>query len=288
MTGARVDRNIAGEGSKEAFREKWLSLNPLERKFYTRGRPATQKEWIFRRYYQFIERRLAERPGGLLCLEVGAGRGTTSLYLTQAGHWSVLVDSGIEALEMARANFDSEGLKATFVQSTAENLGIGNASVDVVISLGLLEHFADVRPPLGEMARVLRPGGSLFSLNIPVKAVSANLLAQPYNFVLVQAKRLVHFRRSLARWRHGARPGVYRNRLSPAEYRQAALAVGFREAWCLGVNPFPTFHPLPRWLDRTLTRGYERVLAIRSYLLAGEPFITSFLWGREHFLVARK
>lgn len=288
MMGAHVETDIAGDGSKEAFRQKWLRLDLRDRKFYTRGRPATQKEWIFRRYYQFIERRLAERPRGLLCLEVGAGRGTTSLYLTQAGHWCVLVDSGIEALEVARANFDSEGLKATLVQSTAEDLGIGSTSVDVVVSLGLLEHFADIRPPLGEMARVLRPGGSLFSLNIPVKAVSANLLAQPYNFVLVQASRVVHMRRSIARWRHGARPGVYRNRLSPAEYRQAALAVGFREAWCIGVNPVPTFHPVPRWLDRTLTRGYERVLAIRSRLFAGEPFITSFLWGREHFLVARK
>jgi len=279
----------APAGLKDEFAEKWRRLYPRERKFYSRGAPATQKQWIFRQYWAFIERRLPVRADGLLCLEVGAGRGTTSLYLTEAGHRCVLVDTSREAIGMARQNFESEGMKADFVQTAAEELSVRTASVDVVVTLGLLEHFEDVDPPLSEMSRVLKRDGVLFSLNIPGKAVSANLLSHPYNLTMVQLRRLARLRTTLARWRSGDYQREYRNRLSTAEYRASALAAGFREVTCVGVNPVPTFQPVTAGVDGFLTRTYGAFLAMRrSWLGHSEPFVTSFRWGRDHFMVAKK
>lgn len=276
-------------GLKEEFADKWHRLDPCERKFYIRGVPATQKQWIFRQYWEFIARRLPTRPDGLLCLEVGAGRGTMSLYLTEAGYRCILLDTSPEALEMARRNFESEGMKADFAQTAAEALGVRTASVDIAVTLGLLEHFEDVRPPLVEMARVLKPDGVLFSLNIPGKAISANLLSRPYNLTMVQLRRLSRFRTTFARWRSGDYHREYRNRLSPEEYRVAALSAGFSDAVCVGVNPVPTFQPVPAWTGRVLAALYQRVLGLRRALLRREePFVTSFFWGRDHFLMARK
>jgi ubiquinone/menaquinone biosynthesis C-methylase UbiE len=277
------------DGLKDAFAEKWRRLDARERKFYAPGRPATQKQWIFRQYWDFIERRLPPRPGGLRCLEVGAGRGTTSLYLTQAGHRCVLVDTSPEALAMASRNFESEGMKADFLQSAAEALGVRSASVDVVVTLGLLEHFEDVRPPLAEMARVLTPDGVLFSLNIPGKVVSANLVSRPYNLAMIQLRRLARLRTTLERWRHGDYHREYRNRLSPDAYRAAALAAGFRQVTCVGVNPVPTFQPVPVSVDRALAGLYDGFLRVRRSALGyREPFVTTYGWGRDHFLVAKK
>ena len=280
---------IEREGSKTGFKEKWVHASQHEKKFFVVGSPESQNEWIFRERYRFIERRLASNQGALLCLEVGAGRGTTSLYLVQAGHRSILVDSSATALEMARSNFESEELRAGFVKSFAENMGIRTSSVDVVVTLGLLEHFEDVCRPLVEMARVLKPGGVLFSLNIPRKPLSVNLLAWPYDYALIQARRLIRFRDSFNRWRSGSRHRVYRNSLKPVAYREAALAAGFREVSCVATNPVPNFQPVPHWVDRRLVRLYEGFSLFRkSILMKEEPFATSFLWGRDHFIIARK
>ena len=175
------------------------------------------------------------------------------------------------------------------VQTAAEALAVRSGSMDVVVTLGLLEHFEDVRPPLMEMARVLKPDGLLFSLNIPGKRVSANLLSRPYNLTILQLRRFLRFRRTLAKLRSGAYHREYRNRLNPNAYRAAAVSVGFREVSCVGVNPVPTFQPVSASVDRTLVGIYQAFLhARRSWLGHGEPFATSFVWGRDHFMMARK
>lgn len=277
------------EGSKKGFKEKWVHISQREQKFFAEGAPKSQNEWIFRERYRFIERRLRVDQRSLLCLEVGAGRGTTSLYLVKAGHRSILLDSSATALEMSRSNFESEEMPANFVKSFAENMGIRTSSVDVVVTLGLLEHFEDIYSPLVEMARVLKPGGLLFSLNIPTKPFSANLLAWPYNYVLIQARRLIRFRDSFSRWRSGNFNRVYRNSLKPGAYRKAALAAGFREVSCVATNPVPSFQPVPHWVDRQLVRFYDGISLFRKFILMKEePFVTSFLWGRDHFIIARK
>ena len=47
----------------------------------------------------------------------------------------------------------------------AVRLPFPDATFDVVLSTGLLEHFQDPSPIVREMARVLRPGGALVSLD---------------------------------------------------------------------------------------------------------------------------
>src|SRR2546427_12385351 len=119
----------APAGLKDEFAEKWRRLYPRERKFYSRGAPATQKQWIFRQYWAFIERRLPVRAGGLLCLGGGAGWGTTSLYLTAGGPPCVLVGAPRAAFGTARNNFAFEGIGGDLGQTAPAWLSLRHASV---------------------------------------------------------------------------------------------------------------------------------------------------------------
>jgi arsenite methyltransferase len=65
-------------------------------------------------------------------------------------------------LERARASAREMGLtNVTVHQSLIESLPLGNASVDVVISNGVIDLVPDKDAVFDEIDRVLRPGGRL-------------------------------------------------------------------------------------------------------------------------------
>jgi ubiquinone/menaquinone biosynthesis C-methylase UbiE len=57
----------------------------------------------------------------------------------------------------------------TFLEGFAEALPVDDSWADVVISNGVMNLFPDKMAGLGEMARVLRPGGRLQIADILVK-----------------------------------------------------------------------------------------------------------------------
>ena len=67
------------------------------------------------------------------------------------------LDMGLAALRHARAR----GLAVA--RGSAENLPVGDAQLDVVVALDVLEHLDDDRRALDEILRVLRPGGVLLA-----------------------------------------------------------------------------------------------------------------------------
>ncbi|PLX32057.1 MAG: class I SAM-dependent methyltransferase [Ignavibacteria bacterium] len=99
---------------------------------------------------------------GARILEVGAGTGRDSFYMSKDGASLVLLDYSMNSLKIIRNNLpDTDGIGA--VGGDAFALPFPDNSFDAVFHQGLLEHFRhdDALNLLKENVRVLKPGGLL-------------------------------------------------------------------------------------------------------------------------------
>jgi SAM-dependent methyltransferase len=95
-------------------------------------------------------------------LDVGCGEGRFCRMLKEAGVSAVGIDPTPALLEVARQR-DPAG---DYRRGRAERLDFDAASFDLVASYITLVDIADYKTAIGEMARVLRPGGSLLVANL--------------------------------------------------------------------------------------------------------------------------
>lgn len=116
-----------------------------------------------------LEYLLAILPASGMTLEVGAGAGRLSCLLAMAGYRTVCLDISREALRSARRNYETIRMEGQFVAGDGARLPIKDGAFDVVLSTGLLEHFADPSPIVRDMVRVLKPGGLFYSDIVPKK-----------------------------------------------------------------------------------------------------------------------
>lgn len=102
-------------------------------------------------------------------LEAGCGEGRFVLSFAPRVDLSVGIDFSREALQKAVKKSvictESQG-KILFCLARIESLPFRDNSFDLVLSLGVIEHFEDPLPLLREMRRVLKPGGLLY-LSVP-------------------------------------------------------------------------------------------------------------------------
>ena len=96
----------------------------------------------------------ATRPGAVL-LDVACGGGLLAPHVAGLGYRHVGVDIGLAALRIAREH----GVMA--VQGDARRLPFRDGAADVVVAGEVLEHVPDLPSVVAEVARVLRPGGTL-------------------------------------------------------------------------------------------------------------------------------
>ncbi len=107
-----------------------------------------------------LPRALARNPRR--ALDVGCGEGRFCRLLRSHGVDAVGVDPTPTLLAAARARDASGG----FVESPAEQLPFGNDTFDLVVSYLSLIDILDIQSAIPEMARVLRPGGTLLIANL--------------------------------------------------------------------------------------------------------------------------
>src|SRR5438067_7562889 len=96
---------------------------------------------------------------GLRVLEIGCGLGTDGARFARAGALYTGVDLTEAAVSLARRRFELEGLAGEFRVADAEALEFEDESFDLVYSHGVLHHTPDARAAVGEVRRVLAPGG---------------------------------------------------------------------------------------------------------------------------------
>jgi ubiquinone/menaquinone biosynthesis C-methylase UbiE len=102
---------------------------------------------------------------GKVVLDLGCGAGTDLLIaaqMTGPGGRAIGVDLTTAMLERTRASASDMGLANVELHETLiETLTIADASVDVVISNGVIDLVPDKDAVFDEIDRVLRPGGRL-------------------------------------------------------------------------------------------------------------------------------
>ncbi|HUZ09921.1 MAG TPA: class I SAM-dependent methyltransferase [Acidimicrobiales bacterium] len=113
--------------------------------------------------------RLGVRAGDRL-LDLGCGFGRHAFEAARRGAAVVALDAGSDEVAGVRATLgamveagelDRSGTEAGAVQGDALHLPFADGAFDRVIASEVLEHIPDDVAAMGELARVLRPGGSM-------------------------------------------------------------------------------------------------------------------------------
>jgi ubiquinone/menaquinone biosynthesis C-methylase UbiE len=108
-------------------------------------------------------------------LEIGCGGGQCSTAFAKRGAIATGIDLSDEQIEHARGLAKRDGVRATFIRGTMEDLSaIGDESQDVVFSAYALPYLERWDRCFSEVRRVLAPGGLfVFSLDHPFWACLA-------------------------------------------------------------------------------------------------------------------
>ncbi len=99
-------------------------------------------------------------PAGALVLDVGCGTGDLVRALGRASARPVGIDISAGMLTHARAG------KGSLIRGDAAALPFPTASFDAAVSGFALRNFSDLAAVLGELGRVVRPGGRLALLEV--------------------------------------------------------------------------------------------------------------------------
>jgi SAM-dependent methyltransferase len=119
-------------------------------------------------------------PGaGRSLLDIGCNWGRWTIAASRAGYRATGVDPTKKAVAAARRVARQLGVGAEYVVGDARQLPFADGSFDVVFSYSVLQHLSkpDVRLAAGEIARVLRPGGTAW-MEMPTARGPLNLVRQ--------------------------------------------------------------------------------------------------------------
>ena len=109
--------------------------------------------------------KMGGRVEGQHCLEVGCGRGVgAELVLDRFGAASVdAFDLDPNMVELARERVLRRGDRVRIWQGSVTAIDAPDATYDAVFDFGIIHHVPRWRDALGEVYRVLKPGGRFFA-----------------------------------------------------------------------------------------------------------------------------
>ncbi|MDE3230704.1 MAG: bifunctional 2-polyprenyl-6-hydroxyphenol methylase/3-demethylubiquinol 3-O-methyltransferase UbiG [Chloroflexota bacterium] len=110
----------------------------------------------------YFQRILAQRritPQSTRALDVGCGGGLLAEVFAALGFTVTGIDQSDASLAVARAHAALSGLRIGYQRGDAAALPFADATFEVVYCCDALEHLPDWDAALGEIARVLTPGG---------------------------------------------------------------------------------------------------------------------------------
>ena len=125
----------------------------------------------------------APRPlEGLRLLDVGCGGGLLSEPMHRLGADVTGIDASDKVVSVARHHADDMGLDIDYRVATAEDLAAKGEEFDVVLSMEVVEHVADVDGFLATLGDITAPGGAVFcaTINRTPKAFALAIVGAEY------------------------------------------------------------------------------------------------------------
>ena len=281
------------KGSSTEFDENWKLRRETKYSHWRRGAPRNQIQLAFRNHFEVFSRYL--RKDGAkhgACLEIGAGRGSISSFFAEEGYRCTLLDSSATVLDVAREIYVCNGHEATFVVGDANQLDLQDDTYDVVVSIGLLEHFEDIVPPLREQLRILRPGGRCFCYVVPENPQNVQ---KYFRFINTFLRAFSGSKPSAEKYGENKKP-IFRTGSLSCNYLHALQAMGAKDLNAVGMYPLPMISPSPEFpftlmsppLELALTWVYRFVLMIRGFLKSEHPWTCDETLGQAFLVTFRK
>jgi ubiquinone/menaquinone biosynthesis C-methylase UbiE len=192
---------------------------------------------------------VAPEPG-MKILDIGSGRGELPLHLARRGAAVWGIDYAAAALDLAAALMATPAAhdvstQIRFARASALDLPFASTSFDAALMLDVVEHLspAELDRALGEVMRVLKPGGRLIVHTMP--SLWYYRWGYPtFRFMeRLRGKRLPPDPRD--RWQY---KDVHINEQTPLSLRRTVRAAGFEARV---------------WLETTQTYAHERSMLVR-------------------------
>lgn len=164
---------------------------------------------------------------GLSIVDIGCGAGLAAEPLARAGARVVGIDPAERNIEIAKAHLRTSGAEVDYRNMLPEQLARSGERYDVVLSLEVVEHVADMPHFLQSCARLVAPGGVLVLATL-------NRTLKSFLFAIIGAEYVL---RLLPRGTHD-----WRKFISPEELKGELEPHGLNELERTGMS----FNPLRR------------------------------------------
>jgi ubiquinone/menaquinone biosynthesis C-methylase UbiE len=182
-------------------------------------------------------------------LEVGCGSGIAVQLFAEAGARTTAVDLTPWAVATTRARMEAFGLEADVREADAEALPFDDASFDLVFSWGVIHHTSDMDAALGQLVRVLRPGGTLVLMLYHRRSIFFVAYRGLARFLPLARRLGFHFEGARA----GEREGLIARHFTRAEVEAMLRARGLTEIEVVPYGQDAEILPLPRRVRLPIT-----------------------------------
>jgi ubiquinone/menaquinone biosynthesis C-methylase UbiE len=203
--------DAANVGGRNYWQSAWSTVQGVET-FSLHSNAIEQAKW------HYLQQDLGAATSGF-AVEVGCGSGHFGSLLAQAGYTAALLDYSPAAIACAMRSFTAYRGKERkqYLLGNALALPFSDNSVDVVASCGVLEHFERPLAAVGEMSRILKPGGLLY----------ADICPDRFSLLRLVERRMPQ------------KPGWFEIKLTKADIRRTIEAAGLRikRLFSAGVLP---------------------------------------------------
>jgi SAM-dependent methyltransferase len=155
--------NVAAAPTIDRVREYWNrhihDLEITKHPVGSRGFFDDLDQYHFEKLHHLLRLVNFEGYRGQRVLEVGCGAGVDLARFAKGGADVVGVDLASSAIDLARANFEQQGLTGEFHVANGETLPFADDAFDFVFAHGVVQYTADPQRLVDECRRVLKPCG---------------------------------------------------------------------------------------------------------------------------------